>query len=86
MKEFDGNQIPMRWETFDEIVEKLKQRYLDELKSELKQDEQFQKEYVEQYSRFADDQILILKGENKEKLEKLHRRILKDLADILLKI
>ena len=78
-------RLPINWNAFNQFVVKLKRECLDELKSKLKQDPEFQKEYVEEYSRFADDQILILKAENKEKLEKLHRGILNDLLDQFIK-
>ena len=85
LKETNREKLPMNWDTFNQFVEKLKRECLDELKSKLKQDHEFQKEYVEEYSRFANDQILILRGKNKEKLEKLHRGLLKDLIDQFIK-
>ena len=47
-----------------------------EFKSKIKQDEEFQKEYIEELSLFMEDKIYIFQIFNRDQLEALHKGIL----------
>ena len=75
---------PMKWEKFNEIVTELKKDFLNEFKSKIKQDEEFQREYIDELSLFMDDKIYVSEVFNRDQLEYLHKGILESLLNPLL--
>ena len=77
-------KIPLKWDAFNEKVSKLRDDYMNELKSKIKKDEEFQKEYIEDLSLFMDDKIYIANIFNRDQLEALHKGILDSLLNPLI--
>jgi hypothetical protein len=75
---------PLRWDEFNETVSKLRDCSMNELKSQIKKDEEFQKEYIEDLSLFMDDKIYIVNIFNRDQLEALHKGILDSLLNPLI--
>jgi hypothetical protein len=57
---------------------------MNELKSKIKKDDDFQKEYIEDLSLFMDDKIYIANIFNRDQLEALHKGILDSLLNPLI--
>jgi hypothetical protein len=66
---------PLSWYKFNETIDKLRNDSLNEFKSKIKKDEEFQKEYIEELSLFMDDRIYIVNIFNRDQLEALHKGI-----------
>ena len=79
--EIEVKQRPFKWEQFNETVSKLGDGCLIDLKSQIKQDEEFQKEYIEELSFFMEDKIYIFQIFNRDQLEALHKGILDSLLN-----
>jgi hypothetical protein len=77
-------KIPLKWDAFNENVSKLRDDSMNELKSKIKKDEEFQKEYIEDLSLFMDDKIYIANIFNRDQLEALHKGILDSLLNPLI--
>ena len=77
-------QMPFMWTEFRRMVLNVRNECLNELKSSIKQDEDFQKEYISEYSLFTEDKIHIFEGLNRDLLEKRHLGLLKHLMDPIL--
>ena len=72
-------RLPMNCDEFDVRVSKFKEECLKELKSNIKDDEDFQKEYIDDYSNFVDDKKYFFETSNARDLEELHKGILTSL-------
>ena len=77
-------QLPMKWDEFNDYVDKYKVECLKDLTSNIKDDKDFQKEYKDDYSNFVDDKIYIFELSNSRLLEDLHKGILRSLTDQIL--
>ena len=78
-QKLDSVILPINWETFNKNVNKFEEEGMNELTSSIKKDETFQKEYIDEYLIFRKDKIYFFEISNSQKLEDLHRGILKSL-------
>ena len=72
-------RLPMKWDEFNDYLNKFKEEFLKELTSNIKNDKDFQKEYIDEYSNFVDDKQYFIETSNARLLEDLHKGILRSL-------
>ena len=77
--QLESLRIPMKWDEFNDYVNKYKEECLIDLTSSIKDDKDFQKEYKDEYSDFVNDKKHIFKLSNSRLLEDLHKGILSSL-------
>jgi hypothetical protein len=62
-------KLPLKSNEFSETIDKLRNDSMNDLKSKVKQDEKFQKEYIEELSSIMDDKIMVFYLLNKNQLD-----------------
>ena len=75
---------PIEWKVLNQSVSNLKEECLNELKSKMKQDDDFQKEYIQEFILFTEDKKNSLNIENSGLLEKIHEGVIKFLTELML--
>ena len=77
-------ELPMKWDIFNDNVSKFKEECLEELPSNIKDKDNFQKEYVDDFSNFVEDKNYIFETLNVRLLEESHKKILGDLKSLVI--
>ncbi len=62
-------KLPLKSNEFSETIDKLRNDSMNDLKSKIKQDEKFQKEYIAELSSIMDDKIMIFYLLNRNQLD-----------------
>lgn len=80
--------MPFKWDQFNESVFKLRYDSLNEIKSKIKQDEEFQKEYLEDILLLMEDKIYIkytfFEIYNRDQLDALYKGIFDSMLNPLI--